>query len=616
MICNCKIVSAASIHCYRILRLICKIHTLPLTVAQFCHIPSVRKIGIILLSILLLVTGGYLFIRYGLLRSEDFKPDLSKSRSVLDLRPALIAKLQQMMKDGTRGLYRLSIEAIDLTPSTSNTTVTLVGVKITVDSTVLLNRDRLAQAPNDVYAISFRELQLSGLGIADLVNQRHIDLENIILHYPEMTIARTERAYNKPQEESTDTASLYDRLTKHVSHLGVRNILIDHGLFISNNLTHRSRNTRFDNLSIDMQDILLDSSTRRDRSRFFFSSNTFISCGRMQRATSDSLYFFRVDSLFLNARAHELTAWNVSLRPRYSKAAFEQKLRYRTDRFDIYTPKLVFRKMHWWRLFNYGSIDCEELDILGGHFYDYVSDLRPPKPVINTRNFPYQVLRKLTLPLNIQQANFHHFNLAYTEYYSPSGKTGTIYFDNINARVTNIINKPAYIHPGMWCKVQATALLMHKTPVQVKFAFDMHHYQNGNFQAAIRVGKTDAGLFNAVTGPLGFFLIKRGEIDSFSVQLQGNNAKTIATTRFFYRDLHISLLEKQKQEAGKPEKKHFLGLLANVFVIKNDNKPDDPRLPLVSVDRGKSNSFFNFNWRAIRLGAMKSIGVPEKYIPK
>jgi hypothetical protein len=581
---------------------------------------AVKKIGIILLAILLLVTGGYLSIRFWLLRSKDFKPDLSKSRSALDLRPALIAKLQQMMKDGTQGLYHLSIEDIDVDPSVSNTVVKLVGVKISVDSGTLHQQDGMHTAPNDIYNISFNELQLSGLGLADLLNRRYIDLDKIILHYPQVNVSRVERAYNKPTEEekANDTLSLYERLAKHVSHVSIHSILIDHGIFVSQNVSHRNRNARFENLSINMQDLLFDSSTRYDRSRFFFTENTYISCGRLQRRTADSLYFFKVDSLFLDARAHRLTAWHVALQPRYSKEIFQQKNRYKNDRFDIYTPKLVLQQMHWWRLFNLGSIDCDQMDIEGGHFYDYVSDVRPKNPVIHTRNFPYQVLRSLSLPMNIRKAAIHRFNIAYTEYYSPSGEAGTIYFDDVNAQISNLINKPAYIKPGMWCNVNANALLMHRIPVQVKFGFDMNRYLSGVYNASLRVGKADATIFNPVTRPLGFFLVKRGEVDSFSVRLSGDNARTMANIRLFYHDLHLTLLEKHKLEEDKTEKKRFMGFIANMLVIKNKNGGDkeNARLPLVFTDRAQSNSFFNFNWRAIREGVMKSVGIPEKFIPK
>ena len=52
-------------------------------------------------------------IRFSVLQSRDFKPDTTKSKSILDLRPQLIAKLQQLVKDGSNGLYNLSIGKIE-----------------------------------------------------------------------------------------------------------------------------------------------------------------------------------------------------------------------------------------------------------------------------------------------------------------------------------------------------------------------------------------------------------------------------------------------------------------------------------------------------------------------
>ena len=574
-----------------------------------------KKIATILAAIILLLAGGYLFIRYQLLRAKDFKPDLTRSRSVLDLRPALIARLRQMMKDGTKGLYRLTIE--DIEPDIANASVDLVGVNITVDSTVLTQLDKLKQAPDDVFHIAFDKLRIEGLGLAELVNRKQIDLEKISVSYPEMQLARTERTYNAQERQEKDTLTLYQRLTKHVSHISVKSILVDHGAFTSRNLSHKSRDTRLENVSIHMNDLLIDSSTQHDRSRFFFSSNTFISLGRLHRPTADSLYNFTADSVFLEAKEHRLTAFRVSLMPRGNRQWFQRQNPYRNDRFEIAVPKLVFRKMNWWRLFNKGSIDCEELVIPGGHFNDYINDSLPAKPVKNLRNFPYQVLHDIPLPLNIQQVTIRNFDLVYTEHNHLSGQNGTIYFDNINARILNLINKPAYIKPGMWCRVNAHALFMRKQPIQVQMNFDMNRYKTGNFTASIQLGETDPLLTNPVTAPLGFFVVKKGMIDKASATLKGDNASVYARLELLYHDLHISILEKKKQQKGELNKKHVLGFIANAFVIKNSNSHEkgEARIPEVNVVRDGSNSFFNFCWRALRLAVMKAAGIPEKFAP-
>jgi hypothetical protein len=72
-----------------------------------------KKIAIILALVLLIIAGSYVFIKYNFLKAKDFKPDTSKQKSIIDLRPSIIAKLQQLVKDGSNGLYILSIEKIN-----------------------------------------------------------------------------------------------------------------------------------------------------------------------------------------------------------------------------------------------------------------------------------------------------------------------------------------------------------------------------------------------------------------------------------------------------------------------------------------------------------------------
>ena len=69
-----------------------------------------RKSVIIVAAVFLLIVGGYLYLRFGYLKTKDFKPDTSKEKNPIDLRPSLIAKLQQLVKDGSNGLYILSVE--------------------------------------------------------------------------------------------------------------------------------------------------------------------------------------------------------------------------------------------------------------------------------------------------------------------------------------------------------------------------------------------------------------------------------------------------------------------------------------------------------------------------
>ena len=56
-----------------------------------------KKIAVFAVIVLLVFAGGYIFIKYKILKAKDYKADTSKKENILDLRPSVIAKLQQLV---------------------------------------------------------------------------------------------------------------------------------------------------------------------------------------------------------------------------------------------------------------------------------------------------------------------------------------------------------------------------------------------------------------------------------------------------------------------------------------------------------------------------------------
>src|SRR6476661_5696440 len=126
-----------------------------------------KKILTIAISALVVVTAGYLFLRFSVLKSKDFKADHSKARSVVDLRPQLIAKLQQMVKDASDGLYKLAIGDIRVLVSPGGLSIT--NLTLTPDTAILKQLADKDKTPEDVYRIRVVSAYLDGIGLADLL---------------------------------------------------------------------------------------------------------------------------------------------------------------------------------------------------------------------------------------------------------------------------------------------------------------------------------------------------------------------------------------------------------------------------------------------------------------
>ena len=100
-----------------------------------------KKLIVILSVFLLIAISAYIYVRYHYLKVKTFKPDNTKAKNITDLTPAIIAKLQQVVKDGSDGLYVLSIEKLNIDVLASK--FDAVNVTIAVDTTAMLRLDQL-----------------------------------------------------------------------------------------------------------------------------------------------------------------------------------------------------------------------------------------------------------------------------------------------------------------------------------------------------------------------------------------------------------------------------------------------------------------------------------------
>jgi hypothetical protein len=298
---------------------------------------------LVIITLVTALISGYLYLRYSLLKSKDFKPEVSKSKSPLDLRPALIAKMRQLVKDGSNGLYDLQIAQVE--PSITNSSVDLSGVVLSPNPSGLARLDSLKMAPDDVFKISFKALHISGIGLPDLLNRKEIDLTSIDVDDPVIEVFHKERSYNADKRFENDTLTLYQKITRSFTSIAIDKILIKGGRFISHTAKN-NKTTSYNNVSIQLKDLLIDSSTQYDANRFLFAKNADLSLGKYSLPTPDSLYFFSCSSLSISAESRRLTASALNLllgllKKRFNKRYKDGRTGIQSKFQNLYYPELI-----------------------------------------------------------------------------------------------------------------------------------------------------------------------------------------------------------------------------------------------------------------------------------
>ena len=575
-----------------------------------------RKLKVILGIILLIVISGYIFLRFVYLKVPDYKPNTSKSISPIDLRPSIIAKLQQLVIDGSNGLYRLTINKIN--PDLITSTLDIFDATLTPDTPSIRRLDQLKLAPDDIFRITVHSIHIDGIGITDLLNTKKIDIKRIRMVEPIIEVYHSLKPYNESTRERNDSLSLYHRLMKQMQRIAIGNIQIEHGKFIDQNLTHSKTTKKFNDINIAIKDVLIDSSTQQDKDRFLFAKTADISCKDYAILTPDSLYDFKIDHILISGEKHSLVATGVTLKPHGGKEAFNKKIKYRKEMYTADFPKVTLSGANWWAILHRDKFIAERADIDKGSFLIYLDNTPPTSPTIKIANFPDQLLMKIPVPISIAKIKLKHIKLTYEEYEPKIKKNGFAYFDNVEAEITNVTNMASIIKKNKNIALVGSASFMHSVMMKTSIQFDLTKYREGVFSAYVHMDSMSKEVLNPVTETMALFSFKSGYLNEGIAHVTGNNNTSQGDVLLLYNDLHITPLKTKEDSDGQLKKKAFTGLIANTLLIKNNNPTghQNPRHPVFSMDRDHHGNFFNFVWTTILTGVLKTVGIPPRLVVK
>ena len=575
---------------------------------------TVKKLIIIAGLILLIACAGFLYLKKDVLKTADFKPDNSKASSSLDLRPSLIAKLQQVVKDASGGLYILSIDKLE--PDVLASKLDVIGGTISVDTAAMLRLDQSKKLPDDVFNIKFHSLRIDGIGIGDLLHKKTIDITGASLNDPVIDIYHKARSYNKDEHKKNDSLTLYQRLMGQMQKIAITAINITHGTLVIHDVEQPKRLTKFNDITIRMNDILIDSSTQYDASRFLFAKHAVLETRNYIFPTPDSLYYVRLGKISLTGEKHEVTVVNAQLQHRGSRQEFEKKLHGRDEMYDISLPRVVLHNVNWWQLVNREKIVSTKTDIYGGTvsvFSDLTIPLGAKKPM---NHFPHQLVMMIPIPVLVSELNFHGLKFVLQQYNPETRSTGMITCTNIDGAARHITNIRDEIRRLPYTSLTAKALFMNTAPMRVRFKFNLAHYQSGQFSVDVNMDTLNKITINPIAEPLGRFTVKNGQMQRGTAHMEGDNFSLHGTVEIFYTDLHLTPL-KSDSAHGELKKNHLKSFFANTVLIKNENPHgNDLRQPTVTVGRDHHQNFVAYVWTAILTGLCKTIGIPVKLVVK
>jgi hypothetical protein len=526
-------------------------------------------------------------------------------------RPILTDRIKTLLYKSTDSLYTISFTKVSTNVITGN--ATLQNVKITPDTNRFKQLIALKRAPNNLYTVSLKKLVVRRFHPLTLYREQKLQLEEIIFDKPEVTMVNQQFAFNEGRAPRP-IKSPYDIISKNLKEFSIKSIRFKDVSFKYIN-KNRINTTPFsiDDLNITLTDLLVDSTSAEDPSRFYLLKDIVINLNNYVYRTPDKMYDIKLDKLDFRATTGKLRVNSFALVPLYDEMTFGKVAGYARERFSINMSDIMLNGIDLPLYISKQELWAKEMAISNGFISVFNQNGLRQKPQENKiGKFPHQLLQLLNAPILVQKIQLKDVNVNYAVYNSESNQKGQISFEHTSGIIKNATNleKIKAINPIM--EVNLNTYLFGQGKLDVNFKFNLTA-KDGAFSYNGVLHNFNARVLNQITKPLGLVRINRGNIDKLKFNFEANDLGAKGTVGFSYYDLSVALMK------NDPEKDHlvtrgFLSFLANALIIKSENPGPDGKLVLVEVNysRPANTSFFNMIWKSLFTGIKYSIGITEE----
>lgn len=433
---------------------------------------------------------------------------------------------------------------------------------------------------SDKIQVRAASLQLKNFNIWNYISNGIIEIDELFLLEPEVTILENDTDEEEPEEDEVGEDI---RIGKFSLIKGTLQMKAGEG---AENDLYLSL------LSLDLTGIKINDSTINAGIPFDFEELL---------VETDSLFFdlntehtLAVESISLKERDLEVN--NLKILPKYSKAGHDKAIPYEKDRIDANIHILKFKNLQWGVTNDSLMIASPEVVIAGADAEIYRNKLLPDdqriKPMYS------EMLRELGIKLKLDTIHLSESTIVYEERVLEERPAGTLKFNNVQASIKNLTNLEMDAEDFPLTTIEAQADFMGQSRVTLNWEFDV-----SNLQDEFQVNGSFAGIEAAAINPFmkpAMNVETEGKIESLFYNFYGNKHEANGDMKLAYRDFKISILKD-----GEEEKKSFLSGLVNL-ILKNDVVDEDVSQENINVERDKTKSIWNFFWLCIREGSLKT----------
>ncbi|MBZ9729581.1 hypothetical protein LB467_07750 [Salegentibacter sp. JZCK2] len=449
----------------------------------------------------------------------------------------------------------------------------------------ILGRSASISSPvydKDGAQISVGEIKLDGIDIFKYLSSNKIEISTLKFTNPEITIyTETE----KEQDSSKDGKS------KEIELL-IKSVEIVDGNFkmAKNDSVKEQLFARFP--SLKLKDVSIDQESLKNGLPFYYEQ---------LQLTSDSLFFnlndqhdMYVEKMEMDGNA--LSFSKINIEPLYGKQEFQQHIPYEKDRFDLSLGEFTLKSFNWSFENDSLSLESNNTRISDGDIKIYrdkqVKDDTRQKPMYS------KMIRELPFKLKLDTIRVENLAIQYEELVKPKRGPGKVTFKKLNASIYNLSNVEMEPEDFPRTDIDVHTQFMGEAKLSVNWNFDISNKADV-FSISGQMDRISSEGINQFMEPA-LNVKAEGGIRDMQFNFTGNNIKSEGDMKLVYRDFKVEVLKEDGEEENK-----LLSAIANL-IVNNDATSEEKEEKNIETERTQTKSFWNYLWKNIRNGALKS----------
>jgi hypothetical protein len=521
--------------------------------------------------------------------------------------PILADKIKSGVLKNSNGLYRVDFADVKLRILEGK--LIFYNVTFKPDTNVYNKQNKQHLAPNTLFELHAQRLVLSHIHPFKLYFDHLLNIDQVTLTAPEIRITYL---LNKDKDTVTaDNRTLWQKVKADLKSIHIGDIFLNDANFkYYNHADGKVRLTELKELNMHGNDLLIDSASQTDKSRFLYFKDVVADLNNYKSKSANGLYTYSVKRLKLSTRLSQVNAVGLSWEP-VKTALFIKSTR--KDKFNLKLDSAQLNNFDFMFYHKYRTISCSSLTMVGGNFDIFSNPNKIKTYNDKITSFPNIAVHNLKTEVKIDTVIIKQVDINYSEYNTKSKQVGTISFNNTNARVYNFTNNKLALQKNNIGRIQVASHFMDHGKLDVAFVFNLTD-KKASYSYKGTLGTMGLQAVNPATMPLAMVKISSGTVKALNFDFKADSKRSKGKVTFLYNDLKVNIMRADTTNAIL-KKKLIESLFANIFILKHNNPDKEGEIPRsfnVNYNRPITATFFSTLWQTLLIGIKPAVGYDDK----